>query len=281
MTTAPTIARRWELFPVAPSTIICVFILVVFAVAAVASPWISPHDPSLVTRNILQPPSSEHWFGTDNLGRDVFSGVLRGASNSMVIGASVGLIAFLIGVTIGSFSGFVGGRVDAVFMQVAAFFQVMPSFILALVAVAILGRSTVLVIAVLSITQWSDLARIVRAQYLTIRSSTYVEAAHAAGLSKLHIAVREILPNAISPVIVAATLNVGSAILLESGLSFLGLGDANNPSWGEMLNRAQPYLSRAWWMSVFPGAAIFLVVVSINFIGDALNHALDPQNRAR
>lgn len=275
----PSRATTWDRFRSSRITLFWSAVLISFIAVAILAPLLVPYDPGLVSRAILRPPSMVHPFGTDNLGKDVLSGVLMGARSSLLIGFSVGALVLVLGVLIGSTAGFMGGRVDAWLMQVAAFFQIMPSFILALVAAAIIGRSTALVIIVLSITQWSDLARIVRAQYLRLKNSLFVEAARASGLTSRHIAFREILPNAISPVIVAATLNVGSAILLESGLSFLGLGDANNPSWGEMLNRAQPYLARAWWMSVFPGAAIFFVVVAINLVGDALNDALDPKGQ--
>jgi peptide/nickel transport system permease protein len=253
--------------------------LVVFVLLGVFGPWLAPQDPGAVSRDILDSPSSAHFFGTDNIGKDVFSGVLAASRVSMTVGIFTAIFSLVVGVLAGGLAGYYGGKIDAVVMRISEFFQVIPGLILALVTVAMIGPSLTVIVVVLSITTWPQTARIVRAQFLSLKEREFVEAARSIGFGHRYIIRSEVLPNAMPPAIIAATLVVGRAILLEAGLSFLGLGDPNNPSWGEMLNRAQPYLSTAWWMSVFPGLAILLVVLAFNLVGDALNDALDPEGR--
>lgn len=254
-------------------------VLVVVALIAIGADVIAPHDPRSVSPLLLQGPSADHWLGTDDLGRDVLSGLIYGARISLLVGFTAGVGALLIGVLVGAVAGYYRGAVDNVLMRVAEIFQVMPSFILALVIVALLGRSIVLLSVAIVVAVWPQSARLVRGQMLSVRGSDLVLASKSLGYRGPRIIFLELLPGILAPVLVQATLDVGRAILLEAGLSFLGLGDPNFVSWGEMLQRAQPYLATAWWMSVPAGGAILLVVLSVNVLGDGLNDRLNPRRR--
>ncbi|GAA3885049.1 ABC transporter permease [Leifsonia kafniensis] len=232
--------------------------------------------PSAADFTTLQPPSGEHLMGTDQLGRDVLSRVLAGGQVSLIVGVSVALICLTLAVLIGGLAGYHGGFADALLMKVSEFFQVVPGLILALVAAAMLGSSMVIIVIILSLTMWPQVARIVRAEAIRISELGYIESARAAGFGSFRIFRSDVLPNAFPPVLVATTMTIGRAILLESGLAFLGLGDANTPSWGALLNAAQPFMQTAWWLTLFPGLAIFLVVLSTNVLGDHLNDTLNP-----
>jgi peptide/nickel transport system permease protein len=255
------------------------FGLVLASVAlAVFAPIVAPSDPFKGGADALLPPGSrEFLLGSDHLGRDILSELIFGARVSLAVGISAALSASILGIIVGSLAGFFGGWVDGVLMRLSEFFQTLPRFVLALVIVAFFGGGVLKVIIVLAILSWPQIARLVRAQILSLREATFVDAARLSGMSSLLIIVREILPNALAPVIVYGSLDVASAILLEASLSFFGLGDANLVSWGGMLNVAQPYLRQAWWMAIFPGIAISLVVLSFNILGDALNDALNPR----
>lgn len=240
---------------------------------------VASQDPNAVSSRFLDGPSAEAWFGTDNVGKDVFAGVVHGARVSLLVGVAVAVTVLVIGTIVGAAAGYWGGWLDSALMRVAELFQVMPGFLLAIVMLALLGQKTVYIVIAIAVAMWPQTARLIRAQVLSAREQEYVDAARSAGFSSLYIVVREILPNALPPAIVQMTLDVGRAILLQAGLAFLGLGDPNVSSWGEMLQRAQAYLDRAWWMAVFPGAAIFISVLGFNLAGDALNEALNPQSR--
>jgi len=177
---------------------------------------------------------------------------------------------------VGSIAGMFGGVIDAVLMKVLGFFMAIPGLVAVLVAAAVLGSNVFIIIAILGLTGWPGVARIMRAETARVSQLGYVESAHAAGMGRLRILWSDVLPNAIAPVIVSTTMTVGTAILAESGLAFLGIGDANRATWGSLLNDAQPYLSSAWWMALFPGLCIFIVVLAVNMIGDSLNDALNP-----
>lgn len=249
--------------------------------AAAAAPLIAPQDPLQTSPAAFRAPGAEGLLGTDNLGRDIWSGVVHGTRVSLLVGMLAALTAAGVGIVVGTLSGYAGGRVDTGLMRTAELFQTIPQFFLALLVVALIGRGLEKIILVLGLLGWPLTARLIRAEFLSLKEREFVEAARAIGMPARRIAVRVILPNALPPAIVAASLGVAEAILLEAGLSFFGLGDPNLVSWGLMLQNAQSYLRRAWWMAVFPGIAIFLAVLGFNLVGDGLNDALNPRLRSR
>lgn len=225
------------------------------------------------------PPLSSAVFGTDDLGRDVLSQMARGASVSLTIGLSAALVSVAIGTIIGAVAGYHGGLVDDLLMRIAEAFQVIPQFFLAILIVALFGSSTGKIILVIAILSWPSTARLTRAEFLKLRAQDFVQASRISGASRLHLIFAEILPNALPPIIVNTSMLVASSILTETNLSFLGLGDPNRVSWGQMLYNAQPFLRTAWWMAVFPGLAILLTVLGFNLLGDGLNDVFNPKNR--
>lgn len=249
----------------------------VMVILALAAPALTPKGPFTIVGGRLSPPGAEFAFGTDQVGRDVLAGVLYGARTSLMVALLSVALSVTIGVVVGAVSGYYRGRVDDILMRITEIFQVMPRFILALFIVAIFGANIWGIIFVIGILSWAEIARLLRAEFLTIRERPFVVAARAYGASDFRIIVREILPNALTPVIVAGSLQIASAVLLEAGLSFLGIGDPNAMSLGTMLNSAQQYLRYAWWMAIFPGAAICLVTLGIALISDGLNDALNPR----
>ena len=258
------------------------FGLVLLLVAAAAlAPRLAVRSPLETSAAAFRPPGAAELLGTDNLGRDIGSGLLYGARVSLLVGVLAAGFAALIGVAVGAAAGAAGGRVDVVLMRLSDLLQTIPQFFLALLIVALAGRGLWKIVAVLAILGWPLTARLVRAEFLSLREREFVEAARALGMSDLRIAVVVMLPNAIPPAIVAATLGVAEAVLLEAGLSFFGLGDPNLMSWGLMLQNAQGSLRRAWWMAVFPGLAIFTAVLAFNLFGDGLSDALNPRLRQR
>lgn len=251
------------------------------AAAALAAPLLAGHHPLRVSRSPFLPPGAAHLMGTDNLGRDVFAGVVHGARVSLLVGLLAAATATIIGVLVGAAAGYFGGAGDHTLMRVTELFQVLPRFFLALLIIALFGSGIGKVILVIGLLSWPPMARLVRAEFLTLKQREFVDAARAVGLGHLRIGLGEILPNALPPAIVAGSLDVAQAILLEASLSFFGLGDPNLVSWGGMLQAAQAFLRRAWWMSVFPGAAISVTVLSFNLFGDGLNDALNPRLKER
>lgn len=255
--------------------------IVIFVLMAIFAGVLASHDPTSISPDRLRPPSADHLMGTSNVGKDIFSGVLYGARVSLAVGVFAGLTSLIIGLVVGSLAGYYGGWLDSLLMRVSEFFQIIPRFFLAIVIVAMLGGGLEKTILVIGLLSWPATARIIRAQFLAIKERELVEAARAAGFSDWHIIWREILPNAIAPAIVQGALDISEAILLESGLSFFGLSNPDAPSWGEMLNRAQPFLRSAWWMSVFPGLSIFALVLAFNLVADGLNDMLHPNSKER
>lgn len=257
---------------------VVVAILVVFAVAA---PALAPWDPNKHdTRRILAPPSAQHWMGTDQLGRDVFSRVLYGARVSLAVGfVSVG-IATLIGVLLGAAAGYHGAVVDGVIMRLVDLMLVFPRFFLLLAVLAFLKPSIWTIMVVIGLTGWMSVARLVRAEFLTLREREFVIWSESVGASAARIVFRHILPNALAPVLVAMTLGIPAAILMESGLSFLGLGvQPPHATWGNILTDGKDSLEIAWWMTVYPGLAILITVLSYNLLGEGIRDALDPRLR--
>lgn len=259
-----------------------VMLLFVFALAASAS-FFFPVDPWQSVSDPLLPPfvDASAVFGTDILGRDIAAGLAYGARVSLLVGVASTTAAVLIGVTVGAVAGFNGGRVDDLLMRFTEFFQTIPTFAMAVVIVAIFEPSISSITAAIAIVSWPPVARLVRGEFLSLRSREFVQAAIVIGLSDLRIILTQILPNAISPIIVMGSLMVATAILTESALSFLGLGDRNMMSWGFMIGAARTMLREAWWMSFFPGLTILFTVLAINLVGEGLNDALNPHLRGR
>jgi len=265
----------WRAFFRKPSTYIYLGILALMVLASFVGPAFAG-DPVATAYQKLLPPSGELLLGTDHLGRDYLARVLQGGQVSLLVGVSVAVLCMTLGLVIGGLAGFFGGFADIVLVRVAEFFQVLPALVLALVSAALFGANEVVIIVILSITMWPAVARIVRAESMRIEQLGYVESARAAGFRALRILWSDVLPNAMPPVIVATTMTVGRAILVESALSYLGVGDSNRPSWGALLNSAQGYLTTGWWLALFPGLCIFVVVLAVNMLGDSLNDSLNP-----
>jgi peptide/nickel transport system permease protein len=255
-------------------------ILIAVIVMAASARWVFPFSPWDITGAPFEPPLSEHLLlGSDMLGRDIAAGIAHGAYVSLLIGVVSTVVALAVGITLGAISGYAGGWVDQLLMGLVEFFQTIPSFVLAIVLVAIFNPSIVAIVGAIAVVSWPPIARLVRAEVMSLRSREFVQAAWLAGRSNAAIVFKEILPNALSPIVVAGSMMVATAILLESALSFLGLGDPNLMSWGYIIGASRTVMRQAWWMSVFPGLAIVLTVLAINLIGEALNDALNPHLR--
>lgn len=258
-------------------------VVALLVAVAVLAPLLAPHDPFTTSRDAFLPPlvDGSHPLGTDHLGRDLLSNLLWGARVSLIVGVAAALTATVIGVVVGAFAGYAGGRVDELLMRLTEFFQVIPRFVLALIVVALFGSGLLNLVLVIGVLSWPQTARLVRSQYLSHKTMQYVDAGRALGMRDLKLIFSEILPNVMAPVLVVTSLDVAQAILLEASLGFFGLGDPNQPSWGALLNAAQDYIRRAWWMSVFPGLGISLAVLGFNLLGDGLTEAYDPRMRVR
>ena len=256
-------------------------ILAVLVLMAVFARFIAPYGAMTQVGTSLMPPSLAHPMGTDNIGRDLLSLIIYGSRASLAIGFSAALAALLIGGTIGAIAGYFRGVAEAVLMRVAELFQTLPVIIVVLFAIALFGTSFWLLIAAVALAIWPLEARLIYGQFVNLREREFVAAAIVADLPAHHIVMREILPNALPPVIVQVALDASLAILIESGLGFLGLSDASMVSWGQLLFVAQDYLDSAWWMSVFPGAAICLAVIGLNMLADGLNELVNPRTPRR
>jgi len=256
-------------------------IILALVLVALVADVLAPANPFALSNDSLRPPGSGHYMGTDDLGRDIFAGVVHGTRVSLLVGLLTAGVSTLAGILIGGVAGYRGGLLDDLLMRVTEFFMVIPRFFLALVMVALFGANLWGIILVLSILSWPMTARLFRAEVLRLKSQEYVVAARAMGCGDAAILFVQILPNALSPVIVNISVQVAYAIILEAGLSFLGLGDPSKLSWGVMLANAQQFLRRAWWTATFPGLAIFLAVLGFNLLGDGLNDALNPRLKGR
>ncbi|MCC6002227.1 MAG: ABC transporter permease, partial [Pararhodobacter sp.] len=245
--------------------------------------YIHDGDPYDIVWMPLTPPGEEPgiWLGTDFLGRDMLTGLLKGGAPTLAVGLSAALITVVIGITMGSLAGYFGGWLDDLLMRLTEFFQVLPALLFAMVLVTLFSPSLWTIAFAIGIVSWPQTARLTRAEFLRIRELEYVTAARSIGAGNGRIIWRVILPNALPPLIVSATLTIGVAILFEAGLSFLGLGDPNTMSWGLMIGQNRNYILDAWWPVTLPGLAIFLTVFAVSLVGDGLNDAFNPKLRSR
>lgn len=254
-------------------------ILLVIIAMAILAPLLFPESPWRMVQRPFLPPFSQDGFplGTDTMGRNVAAGLMHGAWVSLLIGLVSTSVALLIGVPLGAIAGYYGGLIDDILMRFTEFFQTIPNFALAIVLVAIMQPSVTSIVLAIALVSWPPVARLVRAEFMSLRNREYVEAARLVGQTNRTIILRQILPNTLSPIIVLASLMVATAILLESSLSFLGLGDPNVMSWGYMIGAARTVIRQAWWLSFFPGVAILLTVLALNLVGEGLDDALNPK----
>ncbi|WP_279358559.1 ABC transporter permease [Methylobacterium indicum] len=278
---APARRRRGPLaaFLRHPGAVFGLVVLALVVAAALLAPVLYPTSPwRMVQRPFVPPFTLERVpLGTDALGRDIAAGLMHGAGVSLIVGLVSTLAALLIGVPLGALAGYLGGRVDDALMRFTELFQTVPSFALAIVLVAILQPSLSSMILAIALVSWPPVTRLVRGEVLSLRSREYVQAAIVTGQTTFTILRREVLPNTLSPIVVLASLMVATAILLESSLSFLGLGDPNRMSWGFMVGAGRTVIRQAWWITAFPGVLILLTVLALNLIGEGLNDALNPR----
>jgi len=255
-------------------------ILLVFLLSILA-PWIAPHDPAEIhIKNILIGPSFTYPLGTDDLGRDVLSRMLWGGRISLQVGFVAVGIATLIGIILGSLAGFYGGWIDSLIMRAVDIMLSIPTIFLILAVIAILEPSIINIMIIIGLTSWMEPARLIRAEFITLKEREFVIAAHAIGATDSRIIMKHVLPNGLSPILVSATMGIGGAILIESGLSFLGLGvQPPTPSWGSLLSAGKDNIEIAWWLSAFPGLAILITVLGYNLLGEGIRDALDPRQR--
>jgi peptide/nickel transport system permease protein len=270
----------WRFLRANPLSMIGIVIITAWVVVSIGASWIAPYPPMQQDiPNRLQPPSAQHWGGTDQLGRDVFSRVLYGGRLSLPAGVAVIVVAGIIGTVVGALAGFIGGWFEEVVLRLTEVFMAFPTIILAMAIAAALGPSLVNAIVAMVVVWWPNYARVVRALVLGVKNRDYVEAAQATGAGQGRILWRTVLPNCLGPAIVLATIDLGNAILVFAGLSFLGLGPPpNTPEWGRMIADGIEQFDQ-WWIAAAPGLAIFTVVMAFNFIGDGIRDALDPRLR--
>ena len=273
--------QLWHQFRKNRAAELSLYLIIGFVLLASLADPLSPYDPFALGDETLIAPRGDHWMGTDDLGRDTLSRVIHGSRVPLLVGFLATAASMALGILIGSLSGYFGGRTDIVLMRVTEYVLVVPRFFLALLVVAMLGTGIEKIILVIGILGWPEVARVVRAQFLTFREREFVIAARAIGASHAKVIFREILPNAIPPAVVVASILVARAILLEAGLSFLGLGDPNLISWGSLLSEAQERISASVWLALFPGLAISLLVLCINLFGDGINDVLNPKLRKK
>ncbi|MGW8264892.1 MAG: ABC transporter permease [Longimicrobiales bacterium] len=279
----------WENFRQHRMAVFGLWVVLAFYLVALLTPFLAPFDPAFQpayqageTGLIMAPPSATHLLGTDQLSRDIFSRILYGARISLSIGFLAVGISMTVGTVLGATAGYLGGWVDTVVTRLVDMFMAFPRLVLLIAVVAFFESSIFLIIVALALTQWPFTTRIVRGEILSLKEREYAEAARALGFSWGRIVFRHLVPNAMAPLIVAATLGIGNTIILEAGLSFLGLGvRPPTSSWGIMVATGRSYLSDAWWIATFPGLAIVLVVLAFNLVGDGLRDALDPRQARR
>ena len=272
----------WRRFRRNRSAVLGLVILVLVILMALAAPLLYPGDPFRLAGQPLTPPLSGDFFlGSDTLGRDVAAGIVHGAKTSLLIGLLATVVAVVIGVLMGGLAGYYGGWIDDLLMRVTEIFQTIPSFVFAILLVAILKPSIQSIVIAIAVVSWPAVARLVRGEFLSLRSREFVQACIGMGMHDARIIFAQILPNCLSPIIVAASLMVATAILNESAMAFLGFGDPNVMSWGFLIGAGRTVLRSAWWVCTFPGIAILLTVLAINLVGEGLNDALNPRLRER
>lgn len=261
-----------------PALIGLVLLALVLVAAALAG-VVYPGDPFRIVAKPFLPPLGDYPFGTDMLGRDMGAAVFYGARTTLLVGVAATLIATLLGVTVGGLAGYFGGRIDNALMRVTELFQTIPFFLFAILLVAVLGSSIGKIIFAIAVVSWPPMARLVRGEFMAMRSREFVQACVSLGMGHARIIVVHILPNTLSAIVVTGSLMVATAILIESGLAFLGLSDPNVMSWGYIIGAGRSVLRTAWWICAVPGVAILLTVMAINLVGDGLNDALNPRLR--
>ena len=275
-------ADFWERYSRSRSAVLGLGILgLVIFMAAIAN-MSFPEDPfRLAGRPMSLPGTNGFLLGSDTLGRDVAAGIAHGAKTSILIGLIATLTSVFIGVIFGAFAGYYGGLTDDLLMRITEIFQTIPSFVFAILLVAIMKPSIESIVIAITVVSWPGVARLVRGEFLSLKNREFVQACHTLGMSDFRIMLREMLPNCLSPIIVIGSLMVATAILIESGLAFLGLGDPNIMSWGFQIGAGRTMLRSAWWICTFPGIAILVTVLSINLVGEGMNDALNPRLRER
>jgi len=268
----------WRIILRQPAGAISAVVILVLLAMATVGPFAVPGNPDKISDNFLQPPFGQFGFGTDNLGRSIGLELFYGLRISLLVGLLAAASATVLGVAAGSIAGYFGKGADAFVMRISESFQVLPTFILAALIVALIGSGLDRVIAVIALLAWPQTARLMRAQVLRVKQLEFVDAARCMGVGEWRIMLGEVIPNAFAPVLATATLTIGDAILIEAGLSFLGLSDPSVVSWGRMLSTGQRYLFEQPWLSIFPGIAIFATVLVFTVFGDVLNKVLNPRS---
>jgi|TARA_B110000908_G_scaffold172624_1_gene241409 peptide/nickel transport system permease protein len=275
-------AEAWEMFRGNHAAMVALVVLTLIMIIAAIGPYIYPTDPFDMVWAPFSPPGVDGFIlGTDYLGRDLMAAIIHGARVSIVIGLAAAFMSVFIGVTVGALAGFYRGWVEELLMRITEFFQVLPTLLFSMVIVALFGASLPMITFAIGIVSWTAVARITRSEFLRIRELEYVTASRASGATNAKLMFRIILPNALPPIIVQAALMVGSAILFEAGLSFLGLTDPNVVSWGQVIGSNRQYILDASYTVTIPGIAIFVTVLAISLVGDGLNDALNPKLRQR
>lgn len=269
----------WQRFARNRAALAGLVVLIIIVIVALVGPMLFSQGPFELAGPPFAPPFAAFPLGTDMLGRNELTGIVYGARTSLVIGLVATLFATLLGVLLGGIAGYYGGVVDEMLMRLTEMFQTIPSFLFAILVVAILSPSIGSVILAIAVVSWPPMARLVRGEFRALRNREFVEACISMGMSDARVIVRHILPNCVSSIIVTGSLLVATAILTESALSFLGLSDPNVMSWGFMVGAARDFLQRAWWLCAIPGVAILITVLAINLVGDGLNDALNPRLR--
>ena len=261
------------------AAVIGLILLIVIFLLALLAPLIYPDNPFKTVGKPLLEPFGEFFLGTDRLGRDVAAGVVHGARTSILIASIATMLSVIFGTVIGSLSGYYGGQTDNLLMRFTEFFQTIPSFVFAIVLVAILQPSIQSIVIAITVVTWPPVARLVRGEFIAMRNREFVEACICLGMKDSVIIFREILPNVLSPILVTGSLMTATAILIESALAFLGLGDPNVMSWGFMIGSGREFLRTAWWLCAIPGIAILVTVLGINLVGEGLNDTFNPKLR--
>ena len=276
------VAEAWEMFRGNHAAMVALVVLTLIMIIAAIGPYVYPTDPFDMVWAPFSPPGVDGFIlGTDYLGRDLMAAIIHGARVSIVIGLAAAFMSVFIGVTVGALAGFYRGWVEELLMRVTEFFQVLPTLLFSMVIVALFGASLPMITFAIGIVSWTAVARITRSEFLRIRELEYVTASRASGATNAKLMFQIILPNALPPIIVQAALMVGSAILFEAGLSFLGLTDPNVVSWGQVIGSNRQYILDASYTVTVPGIAIFVTVLAISLVGDGLNDALNPKLRQR